>query len=170
MGTRVWTRVPDSSSDITGTSKLLYQPFKLNEDQILIGSRQWFVFTDSVDITDIKCTLYATDSFTDLPSTAIEISQDVWTKARIVTELNDPTVTQIRNGFFEVYFRFSGIPIQGDTKYHMVYNAATYNPTATAVFGARVAYPDPVYATGLTISPANIDTFPMAVYFIAGPY
>lgn len=156
MGTRLWGRVAET---LIGTE--IYQPFYPRQDFILRGLRQWIVFYNNPTITGMKCSIYASDSVTGLPSTKIAESSKVWEKSEIIT---------LANGFFEIYYDFNLIPLQADTQYHVVYHADSYTYSPTSHVSYRVAYPDPVYSEGLTIAPEKLNVFPLALYFIGGPY
>jgi hypothetical protein len=160
MGTKVFGRVC-LTSDLTGSSKEIYQPFFPRRDIILRGMRVSIVMFNDPVFTGFKCSLYGNDSVTDLPSTKIAESSKVWEKADILT---------LDNGFFEIYFDFADIALQADTRYHFVFNANSYTGTDSSHIAMRVAYPRPVYETGLTITPEKIQTMPILLYLIGAEY
>jgi hypothetical protein len=163
MGQRVWGRICYNASDLTGSSTATYQPFRMNDNIILKGLRHWIIFYNNPSVNSLKCSIYADDfsSGVHTPSSLIAESSTIWTKSDIIT---------LDNGFFEIYYEFDDIPLQGSTWYHVVFNATTYAPTASSFVAVRLAYPDPVYATGLTVNPTKLDTMPYALYFIGAEF
>lgn len=158
MGSTVYGRVAEAG-DLVDGSKIMYQPFKTNSNKVLIGLRHWMIFYDNPTITGMKCAIYADDFSTGdhLPSTKIQESTKVWSKAEIIS---------LNNGFFEIYYDFANIPLQEDTWYHAVFYADTYTPVGDAHVAYRTGFPDPVYTLNLTIDPIKLDSFPLAMYLI----
>jgi hypothetical protein len=160
MGRRVWGRVCEAGSLAPG-QKQVYQPFRCNDDVILLGVRQWFVFIGDPVFTGLTASIYANDSVTGLPSTLIAASTKSWEKSDFLT---------LDHGHYELYFDFPRVNLQTNTTYHLVTNAATYSPAGGSHISNMLAYPRPVYSEGLTISAVKLLTFPFACYFIGAKF
>lgn len=156
MGTRLWGRIAET---LTGTE--IYQPFLPGQDFILRGLRHWIVLLNNPTVSTLRCSIYANNSTTNLPSTKIADASNTWEKSDLLTQTH---------GFFEIYFDFNFVPLQADTRYHVVFTADSYTYSISSHVAYRVAYPDPVYSGGLTIAPEKLDVFPLALYFIGAPY
>lgn len=160
MGTRVFARFAETT-DLAPSAKVIYQPFKTNQNMILRGMRYWVVVYNNPSFSGLTASVWSNNELTSLPASKIADSTNSWQKSQL---------TSLANGFFEIYQTFDDVPLQEDTTYHFVFNCQSYTGTDASHIGFRIAYPRPVYTDGIDLSPTKINRIPYLLYLIGASF
>lgn len=159
MSSTVWGK-PYASGELSDTT--YYQTIRPKSDMILKAVRTWIIFYDNPTVTSFNMKIYSNTvdgPEENNPSKLLHTSTNTLSKADIITE---------NNGYREVYFEFANVNLQSLTYYNFVLNATGYSPSGDSHVAWRQGFPDPVYATGLTIATTKLESFPFAIYFASG--
>lgn len=158
MGWRVWGD-DFTTADMTGVTKA--QAFVTNKNVVLRAVRTWFIVINDPVFTSINALIYSNDvvASANTPRDLIATSTDNRTKAELHS---------LAHGVKETYFTFDDVPLQENTTYNLVINAAGYTATDSSYLAWRKAFPDPVYPSDYTLAFETIGQSPYEIYLIAG--
>ena len=131
----------------------------MNTNTILKGMRTWVIFVNDPTLIDLSMNIYTDEA--GEKGKLLTSSTNSLTKAQMITDTN---------GVKEIYFNFDDFPMDADIEYQFGLTGTGPSFTASSYIAWMVAYPDPVYRTGLTVNFHLITTAPFVMYFIGAEY
>lgn len=133
-----------------------FQIVKFNKNVSVVACRTWFIVFNNPIFTGIKLAIYSTRNGS--PRKLLMTSTN---------EIKKEEMIALENGVKEIYFKFDDFQAQKNESYAIVPIINGYAPNGDISHLAwKKAYPDPVYATGLTLDVKRKPFFPYALYFI----
>jgi hypothetical protein len=151
-GWRVWGD-PYTTAEMSNSSR--HQKVEFDDNYILKAVRTWVIIYNNPTFTSLNMKVYSDNA--GVPGKLLHTSTNNLLKSEIHT---------LDNGVKEIYFDFNEIPVRSGDIYHFVINASGYTGSETSHIAWMKAFPDPVYATGLTVSFSNLLYLPYQLYFI----
>lgn len=135
-------------AELTGTTT--YQPFIPNSNILMNAIKVLVMIYNNPSFTGLTAKIYSDRG--GVPLKLLHTSTNSWTKAQITAQ---------DNGLREIYFEFSNIPLQAETRYHVVFQATGYTGTDDSHVAMMTYFPDIVYQEGLTINQVYLSTMPI---------